>query len=92
MSRCYPSSGLISAGDDTFPTSLTVPSTASAGVIITPKLMIWLMSVTFLDLVFETQFLRGLFRVFRQLLAFCAAGTEDLDDLHNEYASFSLDL
>ena len=47
VSNHYANIGFNCSTEGTLPTTLTAPSTTSAGVIITPKLMIWSISVTF---------------------------------------------
>ena len=78
---------LISATLGTFPTTLMVPFTASAGVIITPSAMICFKSVTLLISAVDAEFLDGLFRELRQGFAFGAAGAND-EYLHDVFLWF----
>ena len=72
----------ISSAEGTFPETLTTPSTASAGVDITPKRHDLRDIGDLLHPVFDAETLRRRLRVLRQLPALGAPGPQDLQRLH----------
>ena len=73
---------MMSSDESTLPTDFTSPSMASAGVIITPKPVMTLMSVIFSTVASTPDCCDRLFGVVLELLALGTTGPQNLYELH----------